>query len=436
MNLLPCALLAALVPAQALDRPARAKAMLDALNKGDFAAAAKDFDKKMMEVMPPEKLGEVWKSLPEKVGKFKKLHGAKSVKAGTSEVIDLRCEFEKMTLTLRVSFNKDDQIQGFFLRPAEAEKFDPPPYANAGSYREEEVMVGAGGEWPLPGTLTLPKGKGPFAGVILLHGSGSHDRDETLMANKPFRDLAWGLATKGVAVLRFEKRNYAHTGKLMKQRDSVTLKEEVIDDALAAAALLRKHKEIDPKRIFILGHSLGAFVAPRVGEQDPSLAGLILLAGNSRPLEELVLEQFTYIYSLEGGPDAKQKAHLEELKKQVAKVTDPKLPADTPAKELPLGAPAAYWKAMREYDQKATAARVKLPMLILQGERDYQVTMADFAGWKKALAGRKDVAFKSYATLNHLFMEGKGKSKPDEYFKAGHVAPEVIDDVAAWVKGR
>ncbi len=436
MSLMPCVLLAALVAAQTLDRPARAKAMLEAMNKGDFAAAAKDFDKKMQEVMPAAKLGELWKSLPDKIGKFKKLHGVKSIKAGTSEVVDLRCEFEKMTLTMRVSFNKDDQVQGFFLRPAEAEKFDPPPYAKADSYREENVTVGEGGEWPLPGTLTLPKGKGPFAAVVLLHGSGSHDRDETLMVNKPFRDLAWGLATRGIAVLRFEKRNYAHTAKLMKMRESVTLKEEVIDDALAAAALLRKHKEIDPKRIFILGHSLGALVAPRVGEQDPALAGLILLAGNSRPLEDLVIEQYEYLLPLQEADGKKREEILADLRKKVARVKDAKLSAETPGKELPLGAPGAYWKALKEYDQAATAAKLKMPLLVLQGERDYQVTMADFAGWKKALAGRKDVTLKSYPALNHLFMEGKGKSKPDEYTRAGHVAPEVIDDVAAWVKGR
>jgi dienelactone hydrolase len=304
------------------------------------------------------------------------------------------------------------------------------------SFREEAVTVGAKGDWPLPGTLALPRGKGPFPGVALLHGSGPNDRDQTIGPNKPLRDLAWGLATKGIAVLRFDKRSRVHGEKMVKSKTPTTLKEEVIDDALLAVKLLRERKEIDPRRVFVLGHSLGAMAAPRVGRLDSSLRGLILLAGNSRPLEDLILDQFRHQFSLEGGPTKEQKEQLGRIEKQVARVKDPKLSADVPAREMPLGIPAAYWLALREYDQKAVAAKLPMPLLVLQGERDYQVTMEDFAGWKKALAFRKGVTLKSYPRLNHLFMAGVGKSKPAEYARAGHVAGEVVDDVAAWVKKR
>ena len=110
------------------------------------------------------------------------------------------------------------------------------------------------------------------------------------------------------------------------------------------------------------------------------------------------------------------------------------LPADTKASDLPLGLPVSYWRDLKAHDPAAGAAKLKMPILVLQGERDYQVTMADFAGWKKAL--KKNATLKSYPALNHLFMEGKGKSRPAEYMKAGHVAKEVIDDVAKWVKAR
>lgn len=436
MPLATFAVLALMVPLADADRPAKAKALVDAMVKNDFAAAVKDFDETMKKVLPKEKLEALWKAVGQQFGAFQKVTAVKETKLGTSNLVDLSCEFAKKPYGIRVAFDKDDRIQGFFFIDPTPPKFDPPPYAKASSYREEEVTIGAGGEWPLPGTLTLPKEKGPFACVVLVHGSGSHDRDETIGPNKTFRDLAWGLGSKGVAVLRYVKRNKAHTDKLMKLKDSVTLKEEVIDDVLEAVKMVRMHKEIDPKRIFVLGHSLGAMCAPRIGELDPSLAGLILLAGNSRPLEDLVLDQFTYIYSLNGGPTDKQKAELEAMKKKVAKVKDPKLSNETPATELPLGIPAAYWKALGAYHQAGSAARGKVPMLVLQGERDYQVTMEDFAGWKKACALRKDVTFKSYASLNHLFLAGKGKSRPEEYAQAGHVAVEVIDDVAAWVKGR
>jgi fermentation-respiration switch protein FrsA (DUF1100 family) len=231
-------------------------------------------------------------------------------------------------------------------------------------------------------------------------------------------------------VLRYEKRTQEHGVKFVQLKDPGA-KEELLDDALAAAALLRKQKEIDPKRVFILGHSLGAAWAPQLGTLDPDLAGLVVMAGFTRPLEDLILEQFTYLSSLGEGLTDEE---MGKLKEKVARVKDPKLAADTPRADLPLGIPASYWLQLRAYDPAATAAKLKTPVLVLQGERDYQVTMADFEGWKKALGGRKGATLKSYPRLNHLFVEGEGKSRPQEYQKAGHVAREVVDDIAAWVK--
>jgi dienelactone hydrolase len=282
----------------------------------------------------------------------------------------------------------------------------------------------------------LPKAEGPFAAAVLVHGSGPHDRDETIGPNKPFRDLAWGLASQGVAVLRYEKRTHTHGHRMAKDKAAITLDAEVVEDALAAVAGLRKHKEIDGRRVFVIGHSLGALMAPRIGSRDPSLAGLVLLAGNARPLEDLILEQMTYIYSLKGDLSDEDKEALDKIKKQVTRVKDPKLTADAPAAELPLGIPSAYWLELRSYDQTATAARLKQPLCIAQGERDYQVTMADFEAWKKALVSRGNVTFHSYPKLNHLFMEGENKAKPAEYEKAGHVSRELVDDLAAWIKSR
>jgi fermentation-respiration switch protein FrsA (DUF1100 family) len=158
------------------------------------------------------------------------------------------------------------------------------------------------------------------------------------------------------------------------------------------------------------------------------------MAGNTRPLEDLILEQMTYIYGLNGSSPDKLKEEVEKIKIQVGRVKDPKLNADAKAADLPLGVPAPYWLALRAYDPTGTATKLKQPMFILQGERDYQVTMEDLAGWKKALSARKNVAFKSYPKLNHLFMEGEGRAKPAEYDKPGYVAKGVVDDLASWIK--
>jgi fermentation-respiration switch protein FrsA (DUF1100 family) len=421
--------------AKSNDLPAKARALVAALAQEDWAAAGRDFDDAMKKAMPADKLKATWGALLGQVGAFQKQTGTRADKAGKYDALFVTCRFEKTALDVKVVFD-GPRVTGLFFQPARgAFAFKPPPYARPDSFREVEVVVGAA-PWALPGTLTLPRdtGKGRPPAVVLVHGSGPQDRDETIGPNKPLRDLAWGLASAGVAVLRYEKRTRQHAAKLADFKGPFTFKEEVVDDALEAVALLRQRPEVDGKRVFVLGHSLGAAAAPEVGARDKALAGLVLLAGNTRPMEDLVLEQMTYVLSLKGELTDKQKEELEKIKKQVARVKERELSPDTPASQMPLGVPAPYWLALRAYDPAAAAARLRLPLLVLQGERDYQVTMADFAGWKKALAGRQGVTLKSYPKLNHLFMEGEGKARPAEYAKAGHVAPEVVADIAEWVK--
>lgn len=415
-------------------RKATVKAFFDACAKEDYEAAAKDFDEAVRKALPPDKVKELWQGLHKKLGPLKHQGTPKTETKGKYDFVILVCQFDKLTLDARFTFTGDGKIAGLGFVPAATTEYKAPDYVKRDAFREVEVKINEGSAWELPATLSVPNGDGPFSAVVLVHGSGPNDRDETVLANKPFRDLAWGLSSRGIAVLRYEKRTRVH-GEKMVGKDYPTVKEEVVDDALAAVALLRTKKEIDPKRVFVLGHSLGGLMAPRIGEQDDKIAGLIILAGNARPLEDLVLEQLTYLYSLEGTTE-EQKAELQKIKEQVARVKDPKLAADTPGKELPLGVPGGYWLSLRDYHPDKTAAKLRMPMLILQGERDYQVTMEDFALWKKHLDERKNVALKSYPRLNHLFMDGEGKAKPDEYMKAGHIAREVIDDIAAWLLKR
>jgi dienelactone hydrolase len=414
---------------------AKAAALIEALNKEKYEEAGKDFDAAMKKALPTDKRKELRSDLNKKVGALKKHTFLRMEKNGKFDIVVVACRFEKAPLLARVVFDQDGNVSGLaFVPDMPPVAYKAPDYVKPDSFREVEVKVGSGA-WELPGTLSIPKGEGPFPALVLVHGSGPNDRDETILVNKPFRDLAWGLSSRGIAVLRYDKRTRAHAAKFTSKKDYPTAKEEVIDDAVAAVDLLRKTKGIDGKRIFVLGHSLGGTLAPRIGQLDPGIAGLIILAGASRPLEDLVLEQFSYIYSLEG-PTDDQRAELDKIKKQVARVKDPKLSKDTPAEDLPLGAPALYWLSLREARPTDIAPKLKQPMLILQGERDYQVTMEDFKLWKKALASRKNVEFESYPKLNHLFMDGKGKAKPAEYSKVGHVAQEVIDRIGEWVNKR
>ncbi|HWP42354.1 MAG TPA: alpha/beta fold hydrolase [Blastocatellia bacterium] len=438
--LVACAVGEASYPAQAPadDITSRAKQFVEAFMKEDYSTASKDFDENMKRVLPVEKLREVHRSLITNAGAFKRQVSARTEKQQQYDIVFVTCEFALAAVDAKVVFDSQKQITGLFFVPAAqppASEYKPPAYARPDSFSEKEVTVGSG-EWALPGTLTLPNGQGPFPAAVLVHGSGPNDRDESIGPNKPFRDIAWGLATRGIAVLRYDKRTKVHSLKFAPLMDRLTVKEETIDDVLLAVALLRETPGIDAGKVFVIGHSLGAIVAPRVAKLDPKIAGLVLLAGATRPAEDLIVEQITYIRSLDGVLSDAERAEIEKYKSQAAAVKDPNLSTATPRSSLPLGIPATYWLDLRQYDPAKVAAQIGQPMLILQGERDYQVTMEDFQGWKRALGSRKDVEFKSYPKLNHIFTEGEGKLTPAEYGEPGNVAEYVIEDIAKWIKSR
>jgi len=412
-----------------------ATGFVDLLVKGDYAKAVANFDATMTKVMPAEKLEEVWNSIIAQVGSFVEQLGVREEKTLQYDIVFVTCKFEKIALDVKVVFDSEKQITGlFFVRSKTTTTYQPPSYVNRASFSEKEVHVGTG-QWALPGTLALPTGQGRFPAVVLVHGSGPQDRDESIGLSKPFRDLAWGLASRDIAVLRYEKRSKAFPAQMVALMKTLTVKEETVDDALAAVALLRKTSQIDANKIFVLGHSLGGFVIPRIGKLDGKIAGFVVMAGTARPLEDVILDQFTYVFSVDGVISEGEKTNLEKLKQQVVRVKDPNLSSDTPAAELPLGsAPASYWLDLRGYKPAEMAKELTCPMLILQGGRDYQVTEADYRLWRKALSSRRNVKFKWYDNLNHLFIEGEDKATPAEYAMPGNVAKIVIEDIADWIK--
>ncbi|MDH7511927.1 MAG: alpha/beta fold hydrolase [Clostridiales bacterium] len=417
----------------------KARAFLRALDRNDFEAAVTDFDATMMKVSGPDKLAEFWNQVPGQFGAFKRQTAARRDELGPYDIVLVTCEFEKVTLDARVVFDKAGKIAGLqFVPSLPPAKYEPPGYADEAAFEEEEVTVGSG-EWKLPGTLALPKGEGPFPAVVLVHGSGPNDRDETLGPNKPFKDLAWGLATNGIAVLRYEKRTRVYGARLIadpKMSAVFTVKEETIDDALEAVRLLQETQGIDRKKIFVLGHSLGGMLIPRIALEgkDLNIAGFIIMAGLTRTWEETYLQQMTYLFSLDGQLSEEDKKQLDEIRTNVAKIQALQ-ESDRGSNERLLHAPPSYWLDLRGYYPPDVAVKIKKPMLILQGSRDYQVTTEDFENWKKVLAGRPDVEFRLYPKLNHLFFEGQGIPTPNEYLQVhGSVAADVIADIATFIK--
>lgn len=416
------------------DVESTAKQFVVFLSKGEFDEANKMLAKIMVDGLKNQNftLEMIWSGVIAQSGKFKEIKGTNLTKEMGYKCVYVTCDFEKASLDVKVVFDEDKKVAGLFFFPPKAQKaYRPPEYADNRLFTERGCVVGD--EWRLLATLTIPKGKVPFPVVVLVHGSGPHDRDETIGVNKPFKDLAWGLASRGIAVLGYEKRTKQYPRQCVEMTKNFTVDDEVIDDALTAIEALRKEERIDQGRFFVLGHSLGAMLAPRIAAQDKGIAGLILLAGCPKGLYvEKLLEQTEYLASLDGKIDETEAKQLEEIKGQLKKIRELDIRED----EIVLGASKAYWADLMTYDPIKTAKDLDLPMLILQGERDYQVTREDFRGWEEGLAGQDGVCFKLYSDLNHLFIAGTGKSIPAEYEMPGNIAQVVIEDIVEWIKSQ
>ncbi len=392
----------------------------------------------MRSAAPAAKLGQIWQAFVTQYGAFQGIGAIETTVQAPYTIATVETTFANGTVTQTVAITGTGLVAGWHVAkvttPSSGPTSAPASYVNPGSFTESAITVGSA-PWSLPGTLSMPNGSGPFPAVVLVAGSGPNDRDETVGPNKPLRDIAWGLASAGIAVLRYDKRTLVYGAAMAAQQSSLTVREEVTDDAVAAIALLRTTSKVDPSRVFLVGHSLGAYLAPRIAAQVPGqLRGLVLLEAPTTPLARLILAQAEYLASLPGSPSPSSDAQLAALRTQVALADSPGLSPSTPASELPLGIPASYWLDLRTYDPLATAAGLHMPMFFSQGGRDYQVPPSELPGWQRALAGRSDIVFKVYPALDHLLFAGTGPSTPAEYTVPGqHVAPELVADLVAWI---
>lgn len=406
-----------------------ARKLVEQLAEGDYEGATAKFDDTMRSGLKPAQLQMVWSGIIRSIGDYEQITLVRHESVDVYEIFLLTCKFEKAWLDTKVVFLRDGQVTGlFFLASTAPRDYTAPSYVKESAFQEEEIEFGSG-PWKLPGTFSRPKGVERAPAIILVHGSGPNDRDESVGANKPFKDLAGGLASAGIAVLRYDKRTKTHGPTLPKD---ITVKEETVEDVIAAAEWLSNHTSVDASRVFVLGHSLGGYLVPRIAtaDKDQRIAGYVILAGSTRPLEDLMIEQARYVFAQDGELSDSDRVALVQLAAQVRQVKS--LAAQT--KPAPVfGVDPAYWLDLNGYRPHEEAKAIAKPMLILQGERDYQVTMDDFANWQGSLSDHNNVRLKSYPKLNHLMIEGSGRSLPAEYEIAGHVSSEVIQDITDWV---
>jgi dienelactone hydrolase len=408
-----------------------ARMVVDLAREGCFAEVEDLFGKRLRAVVSAQTLRAAWASEAARIGPVRTVGEPVAEPAAAGLVrVSTQVTGERGGFTVVMSVDGDGRLQGLRFAPPVGASWQPPGYADPKRFTEREVTIGTHPR-AVPGTLTLPRRWGRRPGVVLLSGGGHFDRDETIGPNKPLKDLAWGLASRGVAVARFDK--VTHTHSQVSTDPGFTIVDEYVPHALAAVRLLQQQSGVDPQRVFVLGHSAGGKVAPRVAAAEASVAGLVILAGDTAPMGQAAVRVARYLAAAD--PDQAAQTAVEALSRQAAMVDSPNLGPSTPTADLLFGWPASYWLDLRGYDPVATAAALGKPMLILQGGRDFQVTVADdLAGWQVGLAHRRDVTIRIHDADDHLFFRGEGASTPADYTVPRHVDPAVVADIAAWLR--
>jgi pimeloyl-ACP methyl ester carboxylesterase len=320
-------------------------------------------------------------------------------------------------------------------------------------YREVEVVFpNSQAKISLSGTLTLPPGSGPFLVAILLHGSGPHDRDETLLGHRPFLVLADHLTRKGIAVLRFDKRG---NGKSTGDYANATT-EDFASDCQSAIAYLKTRKDIDSKRIGLIGHSEGGIIAPMVAARSKDVAWIVLLAGPGLNGEDSLLLQSKAILRTTGVNEGqiattlnfnkqtyalvRQQTNREALESKLADLVQSSgmsLTLPSSALQLQMSMLVSPWfRYFLDYDPVPALQKTQCPVLALNGEKDLQVpAQENLASIGKALqtGGNKDFQITPLPGLNHLFQHCPTGS-PTEYGAIEEtIAPEALDAVSDWV---
>lgn len=430
----------ALTPQREQELYTLSKQLLDCLRAGDEEQALDMMDDTMRGALTGQ-VGGMWAQLTALAGDFEDVGAYRASMVSGYAVMEMTLRFSRMSLLQSTSFDAADKVAGLYITPGEV----PQAGILSEGIWEEAIVVDAGTGFPLEGLLTLPEGE-PIAGVVLVHGSGPSNRDEAVGANTPFRDLAHGLAARGFAVARYDKRTFAHGARMAQDADfpRLTVEEETVQDAAAALALVKQHAALQGKPVFLLGHSMGAMLASYIGACGGEPAGYILLAGTPRKLWRMSLQQnLALADELEQAGDAAQAARIRAMAAEhETKALALSGLSDEDAlnpNNNPFGISAWYLRHLEGIDAAALHLMDSKPVLVLQGESDRQVTMADYALWQEALNAHPDAAFISYPNLNHLMGAYQGPTVPlsqlvaVEYAQRTPVAEQVMDDIAVWL---
>lgn len=352
--------------------------------------------------LPASVLDGLFNQIETQYGKLKQQGEWQKTEWGGATLYCKDLQFEKSPLQLLLGYEPNGSLNT--LRVVPGKMLTPQTALSKPLYEEKDITVSTG-DFHLPGKLMLPDGNGTFPVVVLVHGSGALDKDETVGSNKVFLDIANGLAKEGIATIRYDKRTFVYP------KSVADFNAESVDDAVSAVRLALTLPQVDPHNIFVLGHSLGGRLLPRIALRTQGrLKGCIGLAASARPLQEVLPEQFTYLSSRVKGFAEQHPDFVKELLEKL---------------------PKSYLTDDKHYNAPAEAKKSNVSYCFLQGGKDYNVTSKDFDSWKRALPTAQ---FKWYPQLNHLFRVTEGEPLPESLLRKGDFSEEAIEAICRFVK--
>lgn len=406
----------------------------------DWKSAYNLLGANLQSLLTEQTLSTYWSGFTAPYGKIQDTRLKETKDNGVHTDVTFIMSTENGAYELVVSFDDQNKIDEFSTTMHDPAQPLNPEYHHPENYIEKEVVFGEE-EFPLPGVLTFPKGEGPFPVVVLVHGSGPSDMDETAYGFKPFRDIAVGLVNEGIAVLRYDKRTNVHPIK-SSHNPEFTIQEETVLDANLAVEKLKTVPGIDPENIYVLGHSQGGYALPLILQNDKNgdIKGGIGVAGPSGKFQDLLLWQMAESLERAKKMNAPQEQiealeqNLAFFEEQIGLINDPQYSTENIPTNFQLGN-AYWWYDLRDYIPTELAKEQDTPLLLLQGGKDIQVAAPELEVWKSALDERDDVQYKLYPDMMHFLSNFSGEPNGiTEYMTPGNVPQEFITDIAGWVK--
>jgi len=407
---------------------------LNLLKQEKFLEAEKMVAEGALKYLSADKTKEFWLQLDSRYGKVVKFGTPEKQKSLKNNIYLIKFYFANDSLNCRIVVDETQKISAMLFVPfARNYSFALPNYADTTKFYEIETTFGVPG-WELPAKITIPHRPGQYPAVVLVHGSGPNDMDETIGGHKVFRDIAYGLSSNGIVVFRYEKRTREYPSKIAQDYNNLTVWEETMEDAIKAVAYLQEQDYVDPYKIYVLGHSLGGHIAPRIAQSYSGISGIIIMNGNARKLHQIVLDQYEYIFNLDGKINEYEASELKKVRHQIDLLEKGEFTDSTSRDSLLLMLPPKYWEDLTKYNPVEITKNLEIPILILAAENDYQILPLEYEIWKKNLGNRNNVSFKMFPKLNHLMVYSPKKSKPADYEQEGNVSEEVIKTIIEWIK--